>query len=181
MSLPLSSEWQVWSSSSGNNYHAVNRSISSGASLFLRHSENFYLVSYCEPNGHVGIDIFQSIYLYNDLSVYADLLQEWVECLPMTWETGVQSQVALYQRFKKWYSISPCLTLRIIKYVLRVKWGNPGEGIMPSPTPHCSSYWKGSLQVALDYGRRLYFTYYDWATVILTIMIIFASFKICTK
>ena len=50
VSLPLSSEWQVWSSSSGNNYHAVHRSISSGASLFLRHSENFYLVSYCEPS-----------------------------------------------------------------------------------------------------------------------------------
>ena len=50
VSLPLSSEWQVWSSSSRNNYHAVHRSISSGASLFLLHSENFYLVSYCEPS-----------------------------------------------------------------------------------------------------------------------------------
>ena len=47
---PLSSELQVWSSSSGNNYHAVHRSISSGASFFLRHSENFYLVSYCQPS-----------------------------------------------------------------------------------------------------------------------------------
>ena len=34
VSHPLSSELQVWSSSSGNNYHAVHRSISSGASLF---------------------------------------------------------------------------------------------------------------------------------------------------
>ena len=34
VSNPLSSELQVWSSSSGNNYHAVHRSISSGASLF---------------------------------------------------------------------------------------------------------------------------------------------------
>ena len=25
------------------------------------------------------------------------------------------------------------------------------------PTSQCSSYWKGSLQVALDYGRQLYF------------------------
>ena len=24
------------------------------------------------------------------------------------------------------------------------------------PTPQCSSYWKGSLQVALDYSRQLY-------------------------
>ena len=27
------------------------------------------------------------------------------------------------------------------------------------PTPWCSSYWKGSYPVALDYGRQLYFTY----------------------
>ena len=43
-------EWPVWLSSSWKNYHAVHRSISSGASLSLRHSENFYLVSYCEPS-----------------------------------------------------------------------------------------------------------------------------------
>ena len=27
---------------------------------------------------------------------------------------------------------------------------------MPSPTPRCSSYWKGSLLVAFDYRRQLY-------------------------
>ena len=30
------------------------------------------------------------------------------------------------------------------------------EGVAPSPTPWCSSYRKGSLQVTLDYGRQLY-------------------------
>ena len=35
VSHPLSSGLQVWSSSSGNNYHAVHRSISSGASPFF--------------------------------------------------------------------------------------------------------------------------------------------------
>ena len=34
MSLPLTLEWPVWSSSSGNNCHAVHRSLSSGASLW---------------------------------------------------------------------------------------------------------------------------------------------------
>ena len=29
------------------------------------------------------------------------------------------------------------------------------EGVAPSLTPLCSSYWKGSLRVALDYGRQL--------------------------
>ena len=33
------------------------------------------------------------------------------------------------------------------------------KGVVPSPTPWCSSYRKGSLQVTLDYGRQLYFIY----------------------
>ena len=40
----------------------------------------------------------------------------------------------------------PCLTLSIIRYISRVKWSNPGNGVAPSPTPWCSSYWKGSLR-----------------------------------
>ena len=42
-------------------------------------------------------------------------------------------------------------------YVSRVKWRNPGKEVAPSFTPRCSSYCKGSLLVALDYGRQLYF------------------------
>ena len=57
-------------------------------------------------------------------------------------ETRVQSLVASYQRLKKWYLIPPCLTLSIIRYVSRVKWSNPREGVAPSSTPQCSSYWK---------------------------------------
>ena len=36
-----------------------------------------------------------------------------------------------------------------------VKWSNPGKGVASSPTHRCSSYWKGSFPVALDYGRQL--------------------------
>ena len=50
----------------------------------------------------------------------------------------------------------PCLTLNIIRYGSRVKWVNPWKGVAPSPTPWCSSYRKGSLRVALDFGRQLY-------------------------
>ena len=39
-------------------------------------------------------------------------------------------------------------------YVSRVKWSNSGKGVAPSPILWCSSYWKGSLLVALDYGRQ---------------------------
>ena len=72
----------------------------------------------------------------------------WVECLPMARETGVQSQVESCQRLKKWYLIPPCLTLSNIRYGSKVKWSNPENGVTPSSTPRCSSYWKGSLRVA---------------------------------
>ena len=54
---------------------------------------------------------------------------------------------------QKWYGIPPCLTLDILRYVSRVKWSNPGKGAAHSPTPWCSSYWKGSLRVTLNYGQ----------------------------
>ena len=55
--------------------------------------------------------------------------------------------------------IPPCLTLSNIRYVSRVKWSNSGKGVAPSPTPLCSSYWKGSLQIILDNGCQLLLTY----------------------
>ena len=72
-------------------------------------------------------------------------------------ETWVQSLVQSYQRLKKWYLIPPCLTLSVIRYVSRLKWITPGKGVVPSSSSRCSSYWKGSLWVALDYGHQLYF------------------------
>ena len=61
---------------------------------------------------------------------------------------------------QKLYLIPPCLTLSNIRYVSRVKWRNPEKGVATSPTPWCSSYRKGSLQVTLNYGRQLYFYFY---------------------
>ena len=40
--------------------------------------------------------------------------------------------------------------LNIQHYEVRVKWGNPGKGVKASPTPRCSSYWKGSFRVTVD-------------------------------
>ena len=54
-----------------------------------------------------------------------------------------------------------CLTLSIIRYGSRVKWSNPRKGVVPSPSPWCSSYRKGSLRVTLDYGRQLYLLFYQ--------------------
>ena len=47
-STTQSLEWHVWSSSSGNNCHAVHRSLSSGASVY-ECTIGFYLVPYCQP------------------------------------------------------------------------------------------------------------------------------------
>ena len=44
------------------------------------------------------------------------------------------------------------------QYKVRIKGkvGQSREWSSTSPTPRYSSYWKGSLRVALDYGRQLY-------------------------
>ena len=64
-------------------------------------------------------------------------------------------------RTLKLYLLPPCLTLIIIRYASRVKWSNPGKGVARSSTSRCSSYWKGSLRVALDYNRQLYLLFVD--------------------
>ena len=51
------------------------------------------------------------------------------------------------------------------KVRVRVKWSNLEKGVAPSPTPQCSSYQKGSLLVALDYGRQLYLLIYTYSLV----------------
>ena len=93
----------------------------------------------------------------------------------MPWETRVQSQVKSYQRLKKWYLMLPCFTISIIRYISRVKWSNEGKGVAPSPTPWSSSYWKGGLQVALDYSHQLYFT--EWSSNIYIYIYIYIYIK----
>ena len=46
VSLPLSLEWPVWSLSSGNNCHAVQRSLSSGASVYESIMGSFFTLSH---------------------------------------------------------------------------------------------------------------------------------------
>ena len=61
---------------------------------------------------------------------------------------------------QKWYLMLLCLTLSIKRYGSRVKWSNLGKRKASSPTPRCSSHWKRSFRVALDYGHQLYFYIY---------------------
>ena len=58
---------------------------------------------------------------------------------------------------QKWFLMTPCLTLSIIRYGSRLKWNNPGKRVAPSRTPWCSSYRNGSLRVTLIYGRQITF------------------------
>ena len=46
-------------------------------------------------------------------------------------------------------------TQHVSQYISKVKWSNSGKGVAPSLTPQCSSYWRGSLQVALNYSHQL--------------------------
>ena len=84
-------------------------------------------------------------------------MAEWIECLPMVQETRVQSQVKSYQRLKKMVLDTALLNTQHYKVSIKGKMEHPGNGVAPSPTPQCSSYWKGSLQVTLNYGRQLYY------------------------
>ena len=73
----------------------------------------------------------------------------------MARDTAVQSLVESYQSVKKWYLMSPCWKHRIIRYESRVKWSNPGKGVILFRISQCSNYWKGSLWITLDYGHQL--------------------------
>ena len=64
------------------------------------------------------------------------------------------------------------LTLSIIRWGSRVKWSNPGNGVAPSPTPLCSSYWKGSPTT-----KVVNFTYYHYkVTLIARISLTFSLY-----
>ena len=62
VSLSLSLEWHVWLSSSGNNWHAVSRSLSSGASVYDC-TAGFYLVPYCQPSPPMSMENATSAFL----------------------------------------------------------------------------------------------------------------------
>ena len=47
------------------------------------------------------------------------------------------------------------------KWRIKGKVDQSKESSSALPTPQCSSYWKGSLLVALDYGHQLYLVGYE--------------------
>ena len=77
--------------------------------------------------------------------------------------------------------------LKTQQYKVRIKGKveQSRKGLAPFPTPQYSSYWKGSLMVALDYGRLLTFIYiyiyiYMCVCVCVCVWIIFQWVNIST-
>ena len=59
------------------------------------------------------------------------------------------------------------LDTQYYKVWIKGKVSNPGKGVALLPTLRCSSYWKGSLRVTLDYGRQLY--YYESILILILV------------
>ena len=57
------------------------------------------------------------------------------------------------------------------KVISRVKWRYPRKRGAPSPSPWCSSYWKGSLLVALDFGLQLYNLLYIYIYILVCVCV----------
>ena len=90
---------------------------------------------------------FIVVFLLNLInSFYCCLIDQVIGLVGRVFANGPWDQVSVasYQNLKKWYLISPCLTLSIIRYISRVEWSNQG-GVAPSPTSRCSSICKGSI------------------------------------
>ena len=65
----ISLEWHVWLSSSGNNCHAVHRSLSFGASVYAC-TMGFYLVPYCQPSPPMRFLLITAIGMCHFLPVH---------------------------------------------------------------------------------------------------------------
>ena len=80
------------------------------ASYMSSHTEElWYNETVC---GWLSIYIY--IYIYTHTHTHTGPLVSWVESSLIGQETWVQSQVKSYQRLKKWYMMTPCLTLSIM-------------------------------------------------------------------
>ena len=84
-------------------------------------------------------------------------------------ETGVQSQVTSYQKLQKILFDASLFNIQQYKVQIKGKWSNLGKEVAPFLTPQCSTYWKASLRVAVDYGSQLIYIYiyiYSQTTII---------------
>ena len=119
---------------------------------------------------------FQYLSLYFFAHIYTHThkrpLNLSVECSSMAWDIRGSIPGGVIPKTQKWFLI-PCLTLSIIRLVSRVKWINSGKGVEHSFITRYSSYWKGSLRVALDDGRLRYIYIYIYIYIYTKLYIYF--------
>ena len=76
----------------------------------------------------------------------------------VVWIVSTRSLISMFSSFFNnplvTVSKSPITSSIIVTFTFHCFFN--AKGVAPSPTPLCSSYWKGSLRVALDYDRQLY-------------------------
>ena len=91
-------------------------------------------------------EVFSLIYIWQAVSVFAhsrgDVGSIPGRVIPKTQKMVVDAFLLNTQHYK---------------VLIKGKVEQSRKGVALSPTPWCSSYWKGSFQVTLDYGRLLYY------------------------
>ena len=90
------------------------------------------MYTHWEQCGHSITVFFVFFFLMNKM-LHIGPLASWLECSPMVWETGVQSQVESYQRLKKMVLDASLLNTGIIKYGSRVSGAIQGKELHPPP------------------------------------------------
>ena len=126
--------------------------------------------SYLECLRDQDLDCSCILYNLSYQSKNDTVLAQWVECSPMIRVDLGSIPGRIIPMIFKMVLDTSLLNTQQYKVHMRVKWSNPGKGVVPSPIHCCSSYWKGSLLVALDYGRQLYLLtiVVEWAMILIT-------------
>ena len=88
------------------------------------------------------------------VSVFTDGLGDW-SSIP----------VRVISKTQKMVLDTTLLDIQLYKVQIKGKQGNPGKRVVRSPTYQCSSYWKGNLQVALNYCQPTYIYIYIYMRV----------------
>ena len=93
----------------------------------------------------VYIYIYIYIYIKSYVKMFTNSLGDWGSIpgcvIPKTQKMVLDASLFNTQHYKVW---------------MKGKWSYPGKGVAPCFTPWCSSNWKGSLQVALNYSWPTY-------------------------
>ena len=119
VSLPLFLEWHVWLSSSGNNCHAVHRSLSSGASVYDC-TMGFYLVPYCQPSPPTPMEyatsassewhVWPGQWYQNDSSHWCQWHQNVTSCLCRWYQNALNCSLRTFYQYISILSIEMIAT-----------------------------------------------------------------------